>query len=268
VHATGERVVNEGAPIRVSVFGNSVALLVSGERGAPRPYRTYATGLRDRAIGGRRVEVQVHARIWGLVRDAMGAWADPLANERPDVVVLHYGMAEAFPCITPRRLNDALLGKRRRGGPVRDRWWAQAKRLLITIHRLERWTDALLPWTWGRGSTSQFEHDLRHLCRQIDRQIGAAIVFMDTLPPTRVVPFASPNMARRVAANNAAIRRVADEVGASVVSLADAVAGYDREVALPDGLHLSVDAHRTVADALAQVIGERCGVNASVASLA
>jgi hypothetical protein len=259
---------NVERPLRVSVLGNSIVLLVSGPRGDERPYRTYPAVLRDRRVLGRSVEVSTHARIWGLVREALGSWADPLGNERPDVVVLHFGIGEAFPALTPRRLNYYLLGTKRGGGRVAGRYWWLARRILLRIHAFEKRFDGFLPRWWGRSPWWRFESDLLQLCRQIDAQLGAKLVLVDAVPPTSTLPFATPNMAWRVEQGNRAIQRVADEVGATVLPLGDAIAEFNPTDAMPDGVHLSVEAHRAVGERLAAVLAglDVAGVSAAAAA--
>lgn len=241
------------SPLRVTVLGSSVSLLVTGPRTEGTPYLTYPSYL-DRLSGG-SLELQVTnlSRIYGLVSDFASAWAYPLARTRPDVVILQFGLGEAFPRVTPRWLNNFLLGVGRRHAPVRRQAWRAARPLLMRIHHVERRVDRRVPTWWARMSSERFERELRALALKITEQIGARVILMTAYQATDRAPFHGPPMDRRVEENNRRIMSVASSVGAEVFHLDKVVGGYGED-ALPDGLHMSVEVHRIVATALADML--------------
>ncbi|MBV9097784.1 MAG: SGNH/GDSL hydrolase family protein [Frankiaceae bacterium] len=242
-----------GRPLSVAVFGASVTLLVTGPRPDGELHLNYPAVLARHELDGTRFDVTTHARIYGLVKDFSGIWANPLAKDRPDVVVLQFGLGEAFPRIVPRALTMFLLGQRRHSSRVRDRLWRHARRALMTIHSIERTVDAHLPLSWSRMPVRRFESELNFLCTRIREQVGSRLVLMTAYPATPPTPFLTPKLLRRVDAVNAAILRVAAAQNATVFPLDDIVAAQGPG-ALPDGLHMTVDIHRVVGEHLAECL--------------
>jgi GDSL-like Lipase/Acylhydrolase family len=249
-------------PLSVAVFGASVTAVVCGPRQPGSVYLTYPAVLARQKVGGEAFDVRTYARIYGLVSDCAGAWIDPLAQTRPDVVVLQFGLGEVFPRLVPRRFVLALLGLRRHSGPVRDRLWRRARTVLLAIHAVERRVDPHLPLWWCRMSPRRFEHELAMVCSKVSEQIGSRLVLMTAYPPLPPTPFLNPRLGQRIDLVNAAIRRVADRCGATVFPL-DEIVGTLGSPVLPDGLHMSVDAHHLVGEQLA-----RCLVSAAVRRVA
>lgn len=239
---------------RVAVFGSSVTALVTGARDLGATHLTYPAAL-DRA----GFDVANYSRIYGLISDCKAIWAYPLAQTRPDVVLLQYGLGETFPRVFPKWLNLSLLGVARRSGPVRDAWWRLARRLLMSMHRVERVIDARLPLWWSRMSFRRFERELDAVCERVQHQIGCRLVLMTAYAASAPTPFLTAAMTGRLAHVNDAIRRVAAKRGADVFDLAGIVDGR----VLPDGLHMDVETHELVAQHLADLLGGRSGVRAA-----
>jgi len=243
---------DESRPLSVAVFGASVTLMVTGPRPEPGPYLTYPAVLARQDVQGQRFDVTNDCRIYGLVKDYVDIGLTTVARERPDVVVLQFGLGETFPRIVPRRLVMHLLGVRRHSSRVRDKYWRRTRSILLTLHGIERRVDAHLPVGWSRMPVRRFESELDLLCQRIREQAGSRIVLMTAYPPTAQTPFLTPKLLRRIDAINAAILRVAAANGATVFPLDDIVAAHGAE--LPDGLHMSVDLHRVVGEQLAQCL--------------
>ncbi len=239
----------EGRPLSVAVFGASVTLLVTGPRPEGQPYPTYPAVLARQNVDGQRFDVTNDSRIYGMVKDYVGIGLTAVAQQRPDVVVLQFGLGETFPRIVPRRLVMHLLGTRRHSSRMRDKYWRRTRRLLMTLHAIERRIDARLPVGWSRMPVRRFESELDLLCQRIREQSGSRIVLMTAYPPAPPTPFLNPKLLRRIDAVNAAILRVAATNGATVFPLDDIVAAHGAP--LPDGLHMSVDLHRVVGEELA-----------------
>lgn len=243
---------DESRPLSVAVFGPSSTLLVSGPRPERELYLTYPAVLAREVVDGQRFDVTNDSRIYGLVKDFVGVGLTTVPQLRPDVVVLQFGLGEAFPRIFPRRLVMHLLGMRRHSSRLRDAYWRQAKRVLMTLHAIERRVDAHLPLRWSRMPARRFESELDLLCQRIREQSGSRIVLMTAYPATPPTPFLTPKLLARVDAANAAILRVAAAQGATVFPLDDIVASYG--AGLPDGLHMSVELHRIVGEELAKCL--------------
>jgi lysophospholipase L1-like esterase len=239
-------------PLSVAVFGASVTLLVTGPRPEGEPHLTYPAVLARQSVDGQRFDVTNHSRIYGMVKDYVGIGLTTVARDRPDVVVLQFGLGEAFPRIFPRRLIMHLLGVRRHSSRIRDKYWRRTRAILLAIHGIERRIDARLPVGWSRMPVRRFESELDLLCQRIREQSGSRLVLMTAYPPTAPTPFLTPKLLRRVDAMNAAILRVAATHGATVFPLDDVVAAHG--AGLPDGLHMSVDTHRVVGEELASCL--------------
>lgn len=240
---------DESRPLSVAVFGASVTLLVTGPRPEGEPYLTYPAVLARQNVDGQRFDVTNDSRIYGMVKDYVGIGLTTVAQRRPDVVVVQFGLGETFPRIFPRRLVMHLLGTRRHSSRMRDMYWRRTRSMLLALHAIERRIDAHLPVGWSRMPARRFESELDLLCQRIREQSGSRLVLMTAYPPTPPTPFLNPKLLRRVDAVNAAILRVAAANGATVFPLDDIVAAHGAP--LPDGLHMSVDLHRVVGEELA-----------------
>lgn len=243
---------HEPRPMSVAVFGASVSLLVTGPRPESGPYLSFPAVLARQSVDGQRFDVTNDTRIYGLVKDFVDVGLTTVAKQRPDAVVLQFGLGEAFPRIFPRRLIMHLLGLRRHSSRMRDKYWRRTRRVLLAIHAIERRVDAHLPLAWSRVPVRRFESELGLLCERIREQVGSRIVLMTAYPAAPPTPFLTPKLLRRVDAMNAVILRVAAANGATVFPLDDVVAAHGTD--LPDGLHMSVDLHRVVGEQLAECL--------------
>jgi len=239
--------------LSVAVFGASVTALVCGPRPEGELHLTYPAVLARQEVDGITFDVDTHSRIYGLISGCSGIWMQPLAQTRPDVVVLQFGLGETFPRLVPKALIYHLLGVTRHTGRLRDIYWRRTRKILLAIHRAERAIDRFLPVSWCRMSPARFRSELDMVCTKIREQIGSRIVLMTAYPATAPTPFLTDTMHRRLERVNAAILDVAATHGATVFPLDDVVADVGPG-ALPDGLHLSIQAHRAVGEQLARCL--------------
>jgi hypothetical protein len=241
-----------GRPLKVAILGNSAGVLVVGKAGAIGASLTFPAALDRATSGGVTFDVSNLCRVAAILRDVSGAWFEPLATLRPDVVVLQFGSYEAFPRWLPRRLVSHLMGSNRRPGKFRSGYWHRAGQLLAWLLLREGHLDRLFPLELGGYvSPRRFETELRHLCLQMWRQLGCRIVLMDCYTPTMRAPFLTENMKDRSELNRQAIHRVAEELKLEVFPLAGLIETMGRERALGDGLHLNHRAHCKVGEELA-----------------
>jgi lysophospholipase L1-like esterase len=239
--------------LSVAVFGASVTALVCGPRREGSQHLTFPAVLAREEADGIGFDVETHSWIYGLISRCSGIWLQPLAQTRPDVVVLQFGLGETFPRIVPKALIYHLLGVARHSSRWRDAYWRRARRILLAIHRVECLIDRFLPVSWCRMSPKRFRAELDMVCTKIQDQIGSRIVLMTAYPATAPTPFLTDKMHRRLVQVNAAILDVAAARGATVFPLDDVVSAAGAD-ALPDGLHMSVDAHRAVGEHLARCL--------------
>lgn len=251
-----------GRAVSVAVFGASVTALVCGPRPEGATYLNYPAVLARQELDGVRFDVHCRSRIYGLISDCSRIWIDPLAQTRPDVVVLQFGLGETFPRVVPKPLVLHLLGIDRHSSPLRDQYWKRTRKALLSIHAVERRLDAHLPVSWSRMSPRRFRHELDMVCTKVRDQIGSRLVLMTGYPPVPPTPFLNPKMTQRMERINAAIVQVAATHGATVFPLDDVVADLGPG-ALPDGLHMSIEAHQAVGEQLA-----RCLVSPAVRQVA
>ena len=242
----------ERRPLSVVVFGNSAGVLVAGTEGEQPPYLSYPAALARESRGGRRFEVTNACRIAGILPDISGAWMEPLARIRPDVVVLQFGAYDAFPLWLPRRLIAYCMGITRHPGKLRDAYWHRMAKLLATLSEAEgRLDDHLPPGRGGYVSPQRYERELRSICRRISRQVGCRIVLMDAYHVASLSVLNNEHTHIRMTLNNEVIRRVAADLGLEVFPLAKLVESLDPEVALGDGMHPTAAAHRRIGEELA-----------------
>jgi hypothetical protein len=239
-------------PLKVAILGNSAGVLVAGKAGAKGASLTFPAALDRATSGGLTFDVSNLSRVAAILRDVSGAWFEPLAILRPDVVVLQFGSYEAFPRWLPRRLVSYLMGNNRRAGKLRNAYWHRAGRLLGWLGSSEGHLDRLVPLhVGGYMSPRRFEAELRQLCLRMWRQLGCRIVLMDCYSPTDRAQFLTQNMKDRSELNRQAIHRVAEELKLEVFPLDGVLEAMGRERALGDGLHLNHRAHCKVGEELA-----------------
>jgi lysophospholipase L1-like esterase len=242
-------------PLRVTVFGNSVGLLVAGRCESKGPYLTYPAALSRATSRGKQFDVTNQCRVAGVLTRVSDAWLRPLASTRPDVVVLQFGGYDALPRWVPRRLTAILMGISRHPGRLRSRFWRAAGRLLGLLSLWECKVDRVIPvGVGGYVSPKRFEAELRHVCRQMLGQIGCRVVLMDAYGPASNSALNTPNVLARIAANNTAIRKVAGELGLEVFPLDAVVTEMGRDEVLKDGIHMHHDANVRVGEELADFL--------------
>lgn len=240
-------------PMTVHIFGNSISLLVTGLRGESPPYDTYASALAKSCWRDQQFYVTNHSRAFGMITDFSGSWLYPVAQDRPDVVILQFGTSESYPKIFPKRLIRRLQGNARHFGKVRQWVWSVIDRLLRVMFRFEGKLDRYLPMSWCRVSPRRFELELVGVSRRIIQQGGARLILMTAFPPREPLPFSNPKLDARVKKCNEAIQRVATRFDAEIFPLGDIVSQLG-PAAVGDGVHLRKPAHSEVALRLAEFL--------------
>jgi lysophospholipase L1-like esterase len=231
--------------VRVVVAGNSVALHVAPRREG-RDSGTYADLLRRRLepLGGAVVNV---ARRSNLVdEDDLEFMANCQRND-PDAVILQYGINEAAPRILSRPLWMWLKGPQAYG---------TAKSLLRRVEgRLE---PHLVRWTRAGGwiGPKRFEERLRYKVRIVRKESAAVPMVVNLGPPTPDLERLLPGMTAAVERYNAIMERVCRDEDAVLIDIHALVRERGPEIQ-PDGIHLTAEGHRCVAELLWDRLCER-----------
>ncbi len=244
-------------PVRVLVRGSSIATQVE-HWGQSREDMAYPRVIERTLLDeGFAVDVRNRATIAERVSSAVRDWEPEISTWSPDVVVLHYGYAEAIHLFLPRFLErhanslqwrPTALNRTYRRLVLRPVW----KALAIAQMHLDR----RVPAGVGRRQR-RVARDLAMLISRVRRVLPGGLVLVPELTaPDGQWTIWFPGMTDRIERMNDAIRQVVEQSSSDdvrwvpTVDLADAVRDGRTETST-DGGHLPAEVHR--------LIGERIG---------
>ena len=241
--------------LKVTVLGNSTAVWVAPER-TSRGDGTYGEHL-ESVLAQRGLPCQVTnlARWNELLPKALCRFDAAVRSDTPDVVVLHYGAAEAFPGVLPLRVHDYLHTWHVHAGFGRTRARNALRKLLWK--RLRTWqTQAARvvgPRTHHVGP-ERFRAELTQVLRNVHRDQRALTVVMGIPRPTTELCAAVPGIAERFARFNDVMRQTCEAAAPGSAYFVDLLDLDDAPEVVPDGLHVSAQAHAVLGLRLADVI--------------
>lgn len=248
-------------PLRILVAGNSQSLMVVPDRPQPRP-GTYGEELLP-LLHERGIEAVVHhtGRWFGLINDLRRRYEDAMRNQFPDVVVLHYGAAEAQPRVVPTWYMRHATTWNRGGGSLQRAYWKRVNpRLWRRVRSWQRWASARVGMHMWRMPPAHFAAELRHVVDMARQETGALVLVVDMDPiGDRLEHWMPGYRERRVIFQHLlhdTVAELADRHGDMVRLLASSAdidpTNIDR--LLPDGLHRCAEGHQLLAERLAHEI--------------
>jgi hypothetical protein len=239
--------------LRAVVFAPSIGQQVCSRHLDPEqgPYPTLLA--ETLAVDGVRADVRNASMGLGMVYDAVQAWERNAFTHWPHLVVLQYGIGEAYPAFIPRWLHMKAWGVARTDGPfdrringfMQKRWgWFQK---LST--RLDR------PWMPGKLSVRRFRDQFRRLVLYSLNWTGAVVVVIGPHPPNfRLMKLTGAYPAKRAKFEQIMKEIVEKHPRCGYIDfqrVQDAIDPDDFQKTLPDGLHLVPEAHRILAQYIA-----------------
>jgi len=260
-------VVGEGAPgaarserasrpwLQVSVMGNSTAVWVAPAR-RDRSDATYSEHLAmELSTNGIDCRVSNVARWNETVPKGLCRFELSVRSAMPDVVILSYGAAEAFPGAFPLSLHTYLHTWHVHSGFGRTHFRNILRRLLW--RRLRAWQRLVGTHVGQRThhvGPRRFQAELGKLLHDIHVDQRALTIVMGIPTASESLCRLVPGMDQRFARYNAIMRQLceAQPPGSAVFFDMDVLDPATDPV--PDSLHLSAEAHRQVGRQLATIV--------------
>lgn len=246
-------------PVRVLVRGSSIATQVAfwGDSRSDMAYPRVV----EQTLLAHDIPAEVRNRATIAERTAMALreWEAEVVTWSPDVLVLHYGYAEAIHLILPRRLERHANSDEWRPTPLQR---AYRRYLLRPVWKLLATAQMHLDRALPAGLTTRHRRVARDLAALIARMTkvtpGALVLVPELTPPDGKWEMWFPGMAGRIAVTNQALRQVVEEARGDVrwvptVDLVERVRAAGREP-IPDGGHLSPEVHRLLGERLGEEI--------------
>jgi hypothetical protein len=242
-------------PLRVHVVGNSASFLVEPTHG-PRDLGTYGEQL-EWLLGEQGVPtVTTHTGTWfGMVHNVLSRWETDIRDRFPDVLVLHYGMAECQSNAVPSwliRHTGTWYRTSRRGAKAYRRWVAGP--LWRSARRLQRWTSTVDRDLTHRLSPRRFETDMHRVIDLVRKECGSLVLLVDLDPVGPRVEHWLPGTTRRAAHYQAILAAIADSYDDAVRLVPAGAQLVDVDTYVPDGLHRTAAGHTLTARLLAEEI--------------
>ena len=242
-------------PLRVHVVGNSASYLVEPTHG-PRDGGSYGEQLVS-LLGDRGVPtVTTHTGTWfGMVHQALPRWEKDVRDRFPDVLVLHFGMAECQSNVVPSWLirHTGTWDRTSRRSALAYRRWV-AGRLWRVVRRVQRWTSARDRDLTHRLSPRRFEADMRRMIELVRKECGSLVLLVDVDPVGPRVEHWLPGTTRRAARYNEILAGIASSYEDAVHLVPARAQLTDLDAQLPDGLHRTPAGHALTAALLAEEI--------------
>lgn len=237
-------------PLRVHVVGNSAAVMVVPHHG-PRDGGNYGEQLGPLLAAGGVPTVVTHACRWfGMVHEVIPRYEQDVRNHFPDVLVLHFGMAECQPNTLPTSLvrHFTTWHRTSRAPAVAYRRWA-APALWSTLRDYQRWAAARDQHSHRLGPR-RFRADMRRLVELARTECGCLVLLVDVDPPGARLEYWLPGLSGRVERYNRLLRDIAGDFDGQVRLVPASRSLRNPDVELPDGLHRAPDGHRLTAQLL------------------
>lgn len=247
--------VDDHRPLRVHVIGSSAAVLVEPQHG-PRDGGTYGEQLGPMLADEGVPTVVTHAGRWfGQIHEYVSRYERDVRDPFPDVLVIHFGMAECQSDVLPSRIVRHFTTwertSRRSAEVYRRRIAPRVWRVLRTYQRAVGARDHDRT---HRLRPHRFVADYRRIIDLVRKDCGSLVLLIDIDPPGDRVEHWLPGTARRVAAYNRLLAEVADGYDDDVRLVPSSQHLTDVASELPDGLHRTPAGHRITARLVADEI--------------
>jgi hypothetical protein len=247
-------------PLRVLVKGASTVVFTSW-MGGPRSDLNYPRVLEGELLrAGHTVEVRVTAVPAERVSQAFRTYQRDVIPWSPDVVVLHYGHADAIHLFLPRFVERHVNSLGWRPGRLRRFYRKVPMRAAwITLAKSQMYLDGLLRGAGAERRARRFARDLEALIKHV-RFISSPLILVPNLHPMGPQYHEwFPGIERRMEALNAAVAAMIDRLGLPDVQVVDVRVLAEPILAGPregptDDSHYPPELHQAVGRELAKVI--------------
>lgn len=243
-------------PLQVVVAGNSASLFVVPAR-STRAEGTYGE-LLPALLPGLDVRVAHTGRWYDRVDQLRARYEEAVRNHFPDVLVLHYGMAECQSGLVPWRVarhflhwdqgqSAAALGYRR----------AVARPTWSVLREAQRRASAHAPQRPHKLGPERFARELEKVVTMVRAEVRPLVLVVDVDPPGPRVDHWLPGTTARAARWNALLAETVDRLRRThgdevrLVRASQDVDPADVEALQPDGLHRNAAGHRLLAERVA-----------------
>jgi hypothetical protein len=185
-------------------------------------------------------------------------WESAVAPRRPHVVVLHVGFVECQPWVVPHRLHRWVLTWQTSLSPLALlARGAVAPRLETAMRRsTPAWSRMVRGRLW-KQSPARFRAEVDRLIRTTRDELGALVLVVSMAPrPGAWLRDLMPDLDQRMARYDGILRDVVRDRGDDGVVFVDVTPIHDElgDLAAPDGIHLSPDAHQRLGRLLADEV--------------
>jgi lysophospholipase L1-like esterase len=242
--------------VQVVVAGNSASLFVV----PPRTVRE--DGTYGELLPGRLPELDVrvvHTGRWYERVDGLRSrYEEAVRNHFPDVLVLHYGMAECQTGLVPWRLSKHVLDWDQGQSSVALAYRrAVARPVWRALREGQRRASAHLAQRPHKLSPERFGRELEKVVTMVRDEVRPLVLVVDVDPPGPRVDHWLPGTTGRALRWNALLERTVDRLRhvhgdeVRLVRASQDVDPADVEALLPDGLHRNAEGHRLLADRVA-----------------
>jgi lysophospholipase L1-like esterase len=243
---------------RILVIGNSVTTTVPGR--ASRLQGPYPELLEARLRAeGVNAEVRNAGREFDLIHRGVYRYHEEERTWCPDVLVVHYGMAEAQAPVIPHGVYNHFMtwnkGLRKPASVYRGRF---APGLWRRLRAFQRWAHPKVPMRITRMSRRRFAGELERVI-QMARHEHRLVLVVDINPPGPRILHNLPRLDERRDVFQQILKDVVQRASANDddVRLIEASVLCDEfgiDETLPDGYHWSSAAHERVAEMMAAEI--------------
>ncbi len=253
-------------PLSVVVLGNSVPLMQMPPR-AHHGEGTYPEVLADLlSRDGIPVRLAVESRWFELAHQGARRVQAVLGLHAPDVLIVHYGVNEMMPWLLPvatlRHLmrQKASLGRTSRWyrRQIADPVWSLAK-------KYRRWASPRVGLRTWQLSPQRFRASVDRIFRLAAATTRPLVLVVDINPPGDIMRRYLPGVEARQPVFQRILAdavKAADDPHVRLVRASVIAEKLGLEVAMPDSIHWTPDAHALVADLLANEVREWLGTGA------
>jgi lysophospholipase L1-like esterase len=244
--------ISTARPLHVHVVGNSASYLVEPQHGPRTGGGNYGEQLVELLAAEGVPTRTTHAGRWfGQVQEFIGRYEADIRDPFPDVLVLHFGMAEAQTNLLPTAVVRHFGTWHRGSHPVAVAYRGRvAPRLWKAARAYQRWAGSHDDGRTHRLSPQRFTRDMTRLVELIRKDVAPLVLLLDLDPITGRVEYWLPGQSARRDHYQKLLFEIAGQFddAVRVVEASKTITDVDTQV--PDGLHRTAAAHRLTAELL------------------
>ncbi len=244
---------------RICILGNSVGFKMRPPRQSAEE-KTYGEILSDNGYCVRNI-----SKAGVMLNEAFASLDDELITWFPDTVIIQFGVVEMCQRQTSRRLNNRLI-KNYYLNMVHGRAYvfdSLFTKVLETLGRIvngggRRFVGLVgLRWQWL--SLDRFLSVLEAVLEHVNKETGAMTLMVGINPVSPRITRILPDSGEIIEAANAAMKNLAARFPGRVrfLDMKELIGGNMVETTVPDGIHLSAQGHRLLAERILDELGTR-----------